>query len=61
MSIQQLYIDQEIADYPEVISFIRLIDRPAEVVANDREVYERISGAPDPILKGENSSFSYPQ
>ncbi len=57
MSIQQLYIDQEIADYPEVISFIRLIDRPAEIVANDREVYERISGAPDPILKGKTVLF----
>jgi spore photoproduct lyase len=57
MSIQQLYIDQEIADYPEVISFTRLIDRPAEIVANDREVYKRISSAPDPILKGKTVLF----
>ncbi len=57
MSIQQLYIDQTIADHPGVRSFTRLIDCPAEIVANDREVYERISGDPDPVLKGKTVLF----
>jgi hypothetical protein len=55
MSIQKLYIDQQIAEYPEVSSITRRLDIPAEIVANGQEVYDSISGAPDP--EGENSTF----
>ena len=57
MFIKQLYIDQEVAGYPEVISFTRRLAGPAEIVANDREVYARISDARDPIQKGKTVLF----
>ncbi len=57
MSIKKLYIDQQIAEYPEVTSITRRLGLPAEIVANSQEVYDRISGAPDPIQKGKTVLF----
>ncbi len=57
MSIQQLYIDQQIADSPEVSTITRCLDIPVEIVANDQEVYDSILGAPDPIQKGKTVLF----
>jgi spore photoproduct lyase len=57
MSIKKLYIDQQIAEYPEVASITRRLGLPAEIVAHSQEVYDRISGAPDPVQKGKTVLF----
>jgi spore photoproduct lyase len=57
MSIQHLYIDQQLADSAEVKTITRRFAIPAEIVANDQEVYKRISGAQDPIQKGKTALF----
>jgi len=53
MPIQKLYIDQEVAEYPEVRAIARHLDLAAEIAANSRQVYDSISAAPDPIQKGK--------
>jgi len=57
MSIQKLYVDQQIAEYPEVSSITRRFDIPAEIVADVQEIYDSISGAQDPIQKGKTVLF----
>ena len=53
MSIQKLYIDQQVAESPAVTAIIRRLDLPAELIADARQVYESVSGAPDPIRMGK--------
>ncbi|CAB1068461.1 DNA repair photolyase-like protein [Olavius algarvensis Delta 1 endosymbiont] len=53
MSIQKLYIDQEVAEYPEVLDIARHLDLAAEIADGSRQVYDSISAAPDPIQKGK--------
>ena len=38
MSMKKLYIDQQIAEYPEVASIMRRLGVPAEIVAHSQEV-----------------------
>jgi len=57
MSIKKLYIDRQIAEYPEVTSITRRLGVPAEIVAGSQEVYDRIAGAPDPVQKGKTVLF----
>jgi spore photoproduct lyase len=57
MSIKKLYIDQQIADDPETKAIIRRMGLPPEIVSGDQEVFEKISGAPDPVKKGKSVLF----
>jgi len=57
MSIKKLYIDQQIADFPEVRTITRRFGIPAEIVTGDQQVYDNISGAADPIKKGKTVLF----
>ena len=57
MSIQKLYIDQQIADYPEVSSITGRLGLAAEIVTDAQQVYDSISGAPDPIQKAKTVLF----
>lgn len=57
MLIKKLYIDQQIAEYPEAASITRRLKVPVEIVAHSRAVYDRISAAQDPIQKGKTVLF----
>ena len=54
MSIQELYIDEEIADSPVAKSITDRLNIPAVIVAGDQDVYHRVSSSPDPIQRGKN-------
>ena len=57
MSIQKLYIDQQVRNTAEVSAIIRRLGLPHEIVSNAQVVYDRVSGAPDPIQRGKTSLF----
>lgn len=57
MSIQELYIDQEIADWPLTRSIVERLNMPAVIVAGDQDVYRHVSRSPDPIQAGKNVLF----
>ena len=53
MSIEQLYINHDVAESIEVKAITNRIDAPVEIVSDDQEVFDRIAGASDPIQKGK--------
>jgi spore photoproduct lyase len=53
MPIQELYIAQQVVDYPEVRAITRRLDLPYEIIGDTQEVYDRLAAAPDPIQKGK--------
>ena len=57
MSISILYIDQQIADSPEVHAISRRVNAPRKIVDSVQEVYENISAAADPINEGKKTLF----
>jgi spore photoproduct lyase len=57
MSISKLYIDQQVADSPEVHTISQRLNAPVEIVRNAQDVYDRISAAADPINKGKKILF----
>ena len=57
MSIRKLYIDVDVADFPEVRSILNRLNLPAKIVKNAEEVYHRISLATDPVKKGKEILF----
>ena len=57
MSIQKLYIDQQVAESPAVSAIIRRLDLPVELIVDAQQVYESVSGAPDPIRMGKTVLF----
>jgi spore photoproduct lyase len=54
MSIQKLYIDQQVKDSVEVNAIVRRLDLPYEIVSDAQMVYDRMSAAPDPIQKAKS-------
>jgi spore photoproduct lyase len=57
MSIQKLYIDQQIADSPEVHDIARRLNLAGEIVVSAQKVYDQISAAADPVKKGKTILF----
>ena len=57
MTIQKLYIDRKIADYPQVSAISRRLDLPSEIVSDPREVYESVLAGDDPVKKGKTVLF----
>jgi len=57
MSIQKLYIEQQVKDSAEVNAIVRRLDMPYEIVSDAQMVYDRISAAPDPIQKAKSVLF----
>lgn len=57
MSLLKLYIDQQIADYPEVISISQRLNMHTEIVQNAQEVYDYVSNTEDPVKKGKRVLF----
>ena len=54
MAIQKLYVDRQVADFPQVSTICRHLDRPYQIVANPQEVYDRVSAGKDPVGKGKS-------
>ncbi len=57
MPIEQLFIHQQVLEAEETQKIIRCIGAPFDIVANHRQVYERISGAADPVHKGKTALY----
>ncbi len=57
MTIQKLYVDRKIADFPQVSAISRRLDLPCEIVSDPREVYNSVSADADPVKKGKTVLF----
>jgi spore photoproduct lyase len=57
MSIQKLYIDQQVADTPEVHAISKRLNLQGRIVKDAGEVYDKISAATDPVGKGKEILF----
>ena len=57
MSISKLYIDHNVADFPQVISIQSRLNVPSAIVHDTREVFESVSSADDPVQKGKEILF----
>jgi spore photoproduct lyase len=53
----KLYIDQGVADSPEVVSIKSRLNLPSETVQDARELFELILSADDPVKKGKEILF----
>lgn len=57
MLLSKLYIDHQIAEYPEAKSIQKRLNIPCEIVHNARPVYEYIARSVDPVQKGKETLF----
>jgi spore photoproduct lyase len=57
MAIQKLYVDRQIADFPQVGAISRRLDLPSEIVSDPHEVYHSVSAGDDPVKKGKTVLF----
>jgi len=57
MTIQKLYVDREVVDFPQVNAISRRLDLPAEIVSDPQEVYDRVSADDDPVKTGKTVLF----
>jgi len=54
LPLLKLYIDQQVAHLPQVVSIRSRIDVPAVVVQNVQEIFESVSSSDDPVQKGKS-------
>jgi len=57
MTIQKLYVDRKIADFPQVSAISRRLDLLPEIVSDPQEVYHSVSADDDPVKKGKTVLF----
>jgi len=57
MTIQKLYVDRKIADFPQVSAISRHLDLLPEIVSDPQEVYHSVSADDDPVKKGKTVLF----
>ena len=57
MSIQKLYIDQQIADSPQVRLIAKRLGLAGEIVPDVQTVYDTVSAAADPVRQGKKILF----
>ncbi len=57
MSLLKLYIDQQVAHLPQVVSIRSRIDVPAVVVQNVQEIFKSVSSSDDPVRKAKTILF----
>ena len=57
MTIQKLYVDRKIADFPQVSAISRRLNLPSEIVSDPQEVYDNVLAADDPVKKGKTVLF----
>ena len=53
MRVTALYIDAQVADWPETRSICSRFDVPVKTVANADDVYADVAAAPDPVRRGK--------
>jgi spore photoproduct lyase len=53
MRVAALYIDAQVADWPETRSICSRFEVPAKTVASADEVYADVAAAPDPVRRGK--------
>ena len=57
MSIQKLYIDQQVADLPQIGLIAERLGLTGEIVADAQTVYDAVSAAADPVRQGKKVLF----
>jgi len=57
LPIKILYIDKQVADYPETAVFTSRFDGTIDIVDDASSVYEVVNAAEDPIQKGKEVLF----
>ncbi|MFC1812233.1 radical SAM protein [Thermodesulfobacteriota bacterium] len=57
MLLSKLYIDQQVADFPQVLSIQSRLNCPIEVVKDKQDVFDSISAVHDPVQKGKDVLF----
>jgi spore photoproduct lyase len=57
VSIQKLFVDQKIADFPQVGSFSRRLNLKPTIVSNPQEVYDTVLPGDDPVKGGKAVLF----
>ncbi len=53
MIIRKLYVDRQVADFPETKKICRRLDLPAEIVASPQLVYDSVASSADPVEAGK--------
>jgi len=57
MSLTKVYVDIQVADWPETRSVLSRIHLPWETVRDSRDVFENVSAAEDPVRFGKQVLF----
>jgi spore photoproduct lyase len=57
MAIQKLFVDQKIADSPQVNVISRRLNLTPRIVSNPQEVYDTVSAGEDPVRMGKTVLF----
>ena len=57
MSVSNLYIDEQVAHLPQVVSIRSCLNVPTVIVQNVRKVFDLVSLANDPVQKGKTVLF----
>ena len=57
MSVSNLYIDEQVAHLPQVVSIRSCLNVPTVIVQNVRKVFDFVSLANDPVQKGKTVLF----
>lgn len=57
MTISKLYIDQQVAHLPQVISIRSRLNIPSEIVEDSQKVFETVSCSHDPVQAGKKLLF----
>ena len=57
MTIQKLYVDRKIAEFPQVDAVSRRLALVPEIVSGPQEVYNCVSADADPVKKGKSVLF----
>jgi spore photoproduct lyase len=57
MSIQKLYIDRQIAHFPQVPLIAERLGLTGEIVPDSQAVYDTVAAASDPVRRGKNILF----
>lgn len=57
MTISKLYIDQDVANLPQVVSIQSRLNIPYEVVEDSQKVFEAVSCSHDPVQEGKKLLF----
>ena len=57
MILKKLFVDQAVIDEPEALSVQQRLSLPAEIVTDERTVFDYVASASDPVQRGKETLF----